>query len=89
MYSSTIEVLNRLDKISLPLAIYIFDDIWATGNHPDLGKQKAIIEYNSSTKNRVFLVVSPISLGSKTIFSFTLRDPSSDPIYSFTDLNSK
>ena len=27
LYSSTIEVLEWLDKISLPMAIYIFDDI--------------------------------------------------------------
>lgn len=84
LYSSTIEVLKWLDKVSLPLAIYIFDDIWATGNHPDLGEQKAIIEYNSSTNNRGFLVESPISMGSKTIFSFNLRDPSLDPIYSIS-----
>lgn len=82
LYSSTIEVLKWLDKVSLPMAIYIFDDIWATGNHPELGEQKAIIEYNSLTNTRGFLVESPISLGSKTIFSFNLKDTLSDPYYS-------
>lgn len=85
LYSSTIEVLKWLDMISLPMAIYIFDDIWATGNHPDLGEQKAIMEYNSMRENRGFLVESPLSMGSKTIYSFTLRDPLKDPFYSINE----
>ena len=82
LYSSTIEVLEWLDKISLPMAIYIFDDIWATGNHPYLGEQKAILEYNKMTDKRGFLVESPLSMGSKTIYSFTLRNPLNNPFYS-------
>ena len=85
LYSSTIEVLVWLDKISLPMAIYIFDDIWATGNHPDLGEQKAILEYNNMKDKRGFLVESPLSMGSKTIYSFTLRDPLKDPFYSINE----
>ncbi len=82
LYSSTIEVLEWLDKISLPMAIYIFDDIWANGNHPNLGEQKAIKEYNQMKDTRGFLLESPISMGSKTIYSFTLRDPLNNPFYS-------
>ncbi len=82
LYSSTIEVLEWLDKISLPMAIYIFDDIWATGNHPDLGEQKAILEYNKMKEKRGFLVESPLSMGSKTIYSFTLRNPLNNTFYS-------
>ena len=82
LYSSTIEVLKWLDKISLPMATYIFDDIWAIGNHPDLGEPKAIKEYNSLGISRGFLVESPISLGSKTIYNFNLKDTSLDSYYS-------
>ena len=82
LYSSTIEVLEWLDKISLPMAIYIFDDIWAVGNHPNLGEQRAILEYNQMTDKRGFLVESPLSMGSKTIYSFTLKDPLNNPFYS-------
>ena len=81
LYSSTLTVLKWLDKISLPMATYIFDDIWAVGNHPDLGEQKAIHVYNSLKNTRGFLVESPLSLGTKTIFSFTLKDFSEDPMY--------
>jgi len=82
LYSSTIEVLGWLDKIALPMAIYIFDDIWATGNHPDLGEQKAILEYNKMSDKRGFLVESPLSMGSKTIYSFNLRNPLNNTFYS-------
>lgn len=82
LYSSTKEVLEWLDKISLPMAIYIFDDIWALGNHPYLGEQRAIKEYNQIPNNRGFLVESPLSMGSKTIYSFTLREPLNDSFYS-------
>ncbi len=82
LYSSTIQILKWLDKIALPMSTYIFDDIWATGNHPELGEQKAIIEYNSLSNTRGFLIESPISLGSKTIFSFNIKNTLSDPMYS-------
>ena len=85
LYSSTIEVLKWLDDISLPMATYIFDDIWATGNHPNLGEQRAIKEYNQMTDKRGFLVEESFSMGSKTIYSFTLRDPLSNPYYSKND----
>ena len=81
LYSSTLTVLKWLDKFALPMSLYIFDDIWAVGNHPDLGEQKAINEYNSLKDARGFLIESPLSLGSKTVFSFTLRDYSKDPVY--------
>ena len=81
-YSSTLTVLKWLDKIALPMSIYIFDDIWAVGNHPDIGEQKAIQEYNSLENTRGFLIESPLSLGSKTVFSYTLKDYSNDPVYS-------
>lgn len=81
LYSSTIVVLKWLDKIALPMSLYIFDDIWAVGNHPGIGEQRAIIEYNSMSNTRGYLIESPISLGSKTIFSFTLKDYSSHPLY--------
>lgn len=82
LYSSTLTVLKWLDKIALPMSIYIFDDIWAVGNHPDIGEQKAIQEYNSLENTRGFLIESPLSFGSKTVFSFTLKDYSNDPVYS-------
>ena len=81
LYSSTLTVLKWLDNFALPMSIYIFDDIWAVGNHPDLGEQKAIHEYNSLEDTRGFLIESPLSLGSKTVFSFTLKDFSNDPVY--------
>ena len=65
------------------MSLYIFDDIWAVGNHPELGEQKAIEEYNSLEETRGFLIESPLSLGSKTIFSFTLKDYAKSPIYSY------
>ena len=65
LYSSTLTVLKWLDKIALPMSIYIFDDIWAVGNHPDIGEQKAIQEYNSLENTRGFLIESPLSLGSR------------------------
>lgn len=74
LYSSAITVLKWLDQISLPMTIYIFDDIWAIGNHPNLGEPKAIREYNSQEETRGFLVESHLSLGSKSIYSFTLKD---------------
>ena len=64
------------------MSIYIFDDIWAVGNHPDIGEQKAIHEYNSLENTRGFLIESPLSFGSKTVFSYTLKDYSDDPVYS-------
>ena len=64
------------------MSIYIFDDIWALGNHPNLGEQRAIKEYNQIRTNRGFLVESPLSMGSKTIYSFTLREPLNDSFYS-------
>ncbi len=82
IYSSTIKVLKWLDKFALPMATYVFDDIWALGNHPDLGEQKAISEYNSLSDTRGFLIESPLSLGSKTIYSFTLKNPLDDSVYS-------
>ena len=82
LYSSTLTVLKWLDKIALPMSIYIFDDIWAVGNHPDIGEQKAIHEYNSLENTRGFLIESPLSFGSKTVFSYTLKDYSDDPVYS-------
>mgnify|MGYP001314101644 CR=1 FL=1 len=81
LYTSTITVLKWLDKIALPMSIYIFDDVWAIGAHPNLGETKAINEYNSMDDMRGFLVEHPISLGSQTIYSFTLKDFSKDPIY--------
>ena len=45
----------------------------------------AIMEYNSMRENRGFLVESPLSMGSKTIYSFTLRDPLKDPFYSINE----
>ena len=75
LYSSAIAVLNWLDKIALPGAIYIFDDVWANGNHPDTGESKAIIEYHLVKSSRGFLTEDPISLGSKTVYRFCLRDP--------------
>ena len=56
------------------MTIYIFDDIWAIGNHPNFGEPKAIREYNSLEDTRGFLVESHLSLGSKSIYSFTLKD---------------
>lgn len=85
LYTSTITVLKWLDKISLPMSLYIFDDIWAIGAHPELGETKAINEYNSMSEMRGFLVEHPISLGSKTIYSFTLKDFSKDPVYTRTN----
>lgn len=82
IYSSTIAVLKWLDKLALPMSTYIFDDIWALGNHPDLGEQRAIAEYNSLSNTRGFLIESPLSLGSKTIYSFALRNPLEHSVYS-------
>ena len=75
MYSSTITVLNWIDKIALPGTIIYFDDVWGTGNHPESGEQKAIIEYNALNTTRCFLTEDPTSYGSKSVFRFLLKDP--------------
>ena len=81
LYSSTITVLNWIDKIALPGTIIYFDDIWATGNHPESGEQKAIIEYNAMNNTRCFLTEDPTSYGSKTVFRFLLKDPEKNALF--------
>ncbi len=81
LYSSTITILNWIDKIALPGTIVYFDDIWATGNHPDSGEQRAIIEYNSLDNSRGFLIEDPTSYGSKTVFRFLLKDTNKNAIF--------
>jgi hypothetical protein len=74
LYSSAITVLKWLDKITLPGAIYFFDDIWRYHGHPDAGELKAIKEYNNDLSTRGMLIEHSLSLGSKMVYIFCPRN---------------
>ena len=75
LYSSTRDVLNWLDGYALPGAIFYFDDIWDYYAHPEAGEMRAINEYNDNKSNKGMLIEHPLSLGSKTVYTYVPRDP--------------